>query len=428
MSHRGVLSLAFVRPATGAYLWAGLTLCYPALVSGAPPITSLRAPLYSFDLDSPHVFAGDELSYQVGAGDVLAFQAAPEQAAVYIPAAALGMLNPQDELDGLSGANNVVTPADSFSLLLSVDRNSVGNNGPDAAAIALSVPYNPLDQAGKMQAAGDQFMSLRLCTRQQCELAAPGQGGRALLNNTTLVRNNYNEGGTGLAGCPDDPASGGSGTCTFSRGRVTGQDDVDAMAGTGVDMTAPGTAFYFSVSTSSPSLGPLSQPAAPSGANIFYNADPLSGISTTTVYATSSNLGLVASDDIDALIVFDDDADGVFDGTDTVLFSLVPDSASLSTITGASVFGSGADIFRVVPGGDPTLYTAASHFGLADQAGTLDNIDGLDFFLCDDALGCASQHGIRAGNIPAASTWGLVILTALVLAAGSVLARRIRTA
>lgn len=407
--------------ARGSVVVALLGLC-ATTANAAKPLNPLPAPFYSFDRISPHVEGGD-----FDAGDVLMYDPAAESASVYIPRESLGMSSSLDELDALSGPG--VPSTETFSVLVSVTRNSVGNAVPDAAAVANNVPFNPLDQAAKQQVASDQFMSLRLCTRQQCEAGADGQGpgSRAPVNNVTLVRNNYNEGGTGFAACPEDPATGGSGSCTVARSRADSEDEVDAMAGTGEDMTGPGVPFYFSVTGESPSLPMLSGPVSPSGANIFVNPDPLSGVTPTMLYASFADLGLAPSDDIDAMIVFDDDGDGQFNGSDTVLFSLTADSVSLGAIVGASEFGGGADIYRVQAGGMPTLYFPAAGFGLADRMGTADNIDALDYFFCNNAIDCAKDHGIRlVDKVPAASEWGLLIMTMLVLAAGSILIRRVR--
>jgi hypothetical protein len=113
-----------------------------------------------------------------------------------------------------------------------------------------------------------------------------------------------------------------------------------------------------------------------------------------TVYANHDELGLVAEDELDALIVIDSNENGVFDGADRVLFSLAPDSPSLETIAGASAQGAAADVFVAIPGLPPALFAAAADLGLGAAA---DDIDALDLYGIGQPRGSlAAQHGIRA--------------------------------
>ncbi len=111
------------------------------------------------------------------------------------------------------------------------------------------------------------------------------------------------------------------------------------------------------------------------------------------IYAAFFDLGLEWDDDIDGLVVFDTDGDGVFNGTDEILFSLAPDSPSLLTIPGASAVGAAADIFVARPEQAPAVFASAASLGLGHPD---DNIDALDYTLCDDAAACAALRGIRA--------------------------------
>jgi hypothetical protein len=114
------------------------------------------------------------------------------------------------------------------------------------------------------------------------------------------------------------------------------------------------------------------------------------------VFARPVDLGLVPGDDIDALIVLDRDANGVFDGQDLVLFSLTPGSPSLDVIPGTSVAGRAADIFVVRPNALPAVWATAGDLGLGAET---DNVDALDLHpwlqgrLTTDAL---SRYSIRA--------------------------------
>ncbi len=152
------------------------------------------------------------------------------------------------------------------------------------------------------------------------------------------------------------------------------------------------------------------------------------------LYAAFFELGLDPADDIDAMIVFDGDGNGSFDASDRVLLSLGPGSPSLATIPGAGA-SAAADIFLVEFGQPIALYASAADLGLGHA---LDNIDALDFDLQAGEMAGdvarlapqgsnAAQHGIRAKRIvpiPAASEWGLLVFSLLLLSAGSVIARR----
>jgi hypothetical protein len=101
----------------------------------------------------------------------------------------------------------------------------------------------------------------------------------------------------------------------------------------------------------------------------------------------------VPPDDIDAMIIFDTNGDGVFNELDRVVFSLAPGSPSLNMIPGNSGPAAAADLFVATPGQPPMLYVPAAAFGLGYPS---DNIDALDLVLCDDPLDCAARYGIRA--------------------------------
>ncbi|MCZ6783499.1 MAG: PEP-CTERM sorting domain-containing protein, partial [Proteobacteria bacterium] len=78
-----------------------------------------------------------------------------------------------------------------------------------------------------------------------------------------------------------------------------------------------------------------------------------------TLFASAAALMLVAGDEIDALVVFDDDGDGVFSGTDQVLFSLAAGSPTL-IVLGASP----ADVLSITFGGVLGVFATAAELGL----------------------------------------------------------------
>jgi hypothetical protein len=340
----------------------------------APPLVPLPAPLFSFDRDSPTVLAG-----LVGAADLLL--PSDPVPTIVVPGWKLGAGLPGDDLDGLMLATNDIPIGVPFTLLFSVDRQTVGVATPDPTLVFLGVPYNVLDQAARGHAAGDEYMGLQQFIRNGAALRADTRS-----FNSVLVRNNFDEGGTDLSAQPPTHASDYSGP--------TSQDNADsasaAPAAVRTDRTVP--PVYFSLRSDSPSLHVLPGWQYPSGATIFYNPDPQNA-APTEVYATFYQLGLTPADDIDALLIVDGNHNGQFDAPDTVLFSLTRESPSLATIMGASSVAAAADVFEVSPGELPYALAPAAFFGLGQP---FDNIDALDFALCNDPATCAASHGIRA--------------------------------
>lgn len=429
-----------------------------------PPIQPLPSPAFSFDASSPKVADG-----QVHADALLGLN--NEALQVMREGWEFGLGLADDEIDGLSLANSDHVPSARFSLLFSVDRSSPGLVAPDAELVALGIPYNIQDQAARGHAGGDQFLSTALYS-----LTLPVESDTW---NSVLVRNNFDEGGTDFVA--DPPVS------AYEVVVGAPQDDVDATV-----VAGEGDELYFTVSRASPSLAGLQGRPFPSGADVFRflppgrrldrssstkpsdPPQPVNGacqagcvqqangyygdcrsqggsvegcaagahallddcLQTTCaitppappgLYATAVELGLVPDDDVDALIVFDTNGNGLFDGDDTVLFSLTADSPSLTSIPGASISAGAADVF-VVQFGDPgpALFAAATELGLGDSQ---DNIDALDYLICDDSAVCALTHGIRANDaIPAASQWGLLIMALGLMTMGAVIARSTRYA
>jgi hypothetical protein len=342
-----------------------------------PPLSPLPPPFYSFDLSSPTVLAGF-----VGADDILAYGF--PHPLVAVPASALGLGLPGDDLDALGG-NDAATPSGTLiSLLFSVNRQTIGTADPDPGLLAAGIPFNAKDQAWREQAAGDLYMSLEL-------FAAPSfvPAARYRVTNNALVRNNYDEGGESFSAEPPTSAQDSGGGAP--------QDNTDASAGAAAPAAEGGAVFrniYFSLTRQSPSLQVLPGHQFPSGAHLYFNANDR-GRSPTQLYAAFFELGLVQGDDIDALIVLDAGTPGIFDTGDRILFSLDRLSPSRNTIPGHSAEGAAADVFMVEFGFPPTTLAQAAQLGLG---ATLDNIDALDLFPCDDAYSCALLHGIQSNR------------------------------
>lgn len=363
-----------------------LTLGLSTVVLAAPPQVPLPVPSYSFDRQSPQVLAG-----LVHPGAVLALDQPFPSADV--PAANLGLFNLADDLDALSSSGTMLSdPLMPFLFLFSVDRETVGLADPEPLLVGLRVPYNVKDQAARGQAAGDEFVSTEPFTR----LGPLRRGGG--LNNSTECRNNFDEGGTDFAAQPPTHSRDNPGSVP--------QDNVDALAQPEQTTARGGTSpriinLYFSVDAESPSLPLL--PGEPSGANLYFNADP-DNSAITELYAAAGELGLQLADDIDAMIVFDLNGDrhfhdGLAGGPDQVLFSLRRGSPSLATLPGSNLPAPAAHVYSVRPNQPPMLFAPAELFGLGAQVDGIyrDDIDALDLLIGpQDGVSAAALHGIRA--------------------------------
>lgn len=330
-------------------------------ILGAPPVEPLGTPLYSFDQASPSVLSG-----AVNSTDVLTLNL-PYPKAV-ISRTELGLAAAGDELDALSGGNPHFSPLSTFGFRFSVTRATTGDVPVDPSMLLMNIPYNVMDQAGRGHQAGDEFMSMRVYTIANGE--APKPDAR---DNNTMVNNNYDEGGSDFAGRPETSAT------TMTVGQP--QDNVDALAN--VDATA---AIFYSASSASPSLATLPGSTNPSGARIYRLF-----AGTISVYASPADLGLLQADDIDAMVVFDLNVDGVFNQQDTVLFSLTPGSPSVNVIPGVSANG-GADIFIAKVAAAPKVFVPAARLGLA---GPSDDLDALEILKCHQPGTCSALHAIR---------------------------------
>ena len=431
---------------------------------GDPPIDPLPAPLFSFDLNSPKVLDG-----LVGADAMLA-PIEPDIETVFA-GWVLGLGLSADELDAQSVANADVAPVASFALLFCVDAATTGTAAPDPHLVLMGVPYNVADQALRGQAAGDQFMSTTVFSQAATrELVAAVD-----LANNVLVRNNFDEGGTDFVASPlssaadvveNEPQDRVDATAVLTPETAaiyfsvsTGSPSLTGLHGrplpSGADI------FVFTPSEgvateggrrddpgSEPTEAAAAQPCPSDccraadevyvncineGYTVEYCAAEAHEVLTTCLqaecgitpppppglYVSSLDLGLRQCDDIDALIVFDTNADGVFNGTDKVLFSLTPDSPSLATIPGASPTGAAADVFVMSPDAqEPAIFVSTAGLGLGHPG---DNIDALDFTLCDNVETCAAAHGIRGYlSIPAVSEWAVVAVALLTLVAGTI--------
>ena len=293
-----------------------------------------------------------------GLGSELIYSAGPTAIA---GGAAMGLVS-GDDIDGFSEPALLTIARLRFSVAPSSTgdplKNTISGYPANVTDEALLVPQ---------QVAGDIF--------SMTEAVTPGgiiSGSPSLseFNNYKVI----NQSDLGLL-----PANGGS------------EDDVDGGGCALIDPVNGSLVIpqlYFTLSATSPSLSTLSGSSG-SGADIFF--DPTPGLSDgtggdETLFASAADLGLSQNDDIDALLMLDNDYNGLLSHGDQLFFSLTHDSPSL-TDTGSPLFGSNAaDVFTLSQDGSralPTLFTPASNHGLL--AGT----DNLNVLIIPEPSGCA---------------------------------------
>jgi hypothetical protein len=104
---------------------------------------------------------------------------------------------------------------------------------------------------------------------------------------------------------------------------------------------------------------------------VGWAAPPADPLALGPVYATREQLRLTSGDDIDGLIVFDDDDDGVFEKPDAVLLSLKAGSTSLKPGFPYHFGGDGdpADVFLVFKVGPGFMDVAISRLAQREHLG-----------------------------------------------------------
>ncbi len=361
-------------PARSCAVMGLVCLAVAPLALATRPVEPLPAGLYTFDQGSPTVGMG-----LLSAADVLRFSSMePTLPIVDVNAADVG-LTLNDDINALSINTTGIGPIEPLLLVFSVDRYTTGLAPPEPSLVTQGVPFNVQDQAARGHAAADQYLSTRAFTRSG---ALPLRGERQEPNNT-LIRNNFDEGGTGHGAQPQRAAD----IDTTSEP----QDNVDAVAAEPLPGSRTRPPLYLSLTPQSPTVIQMGF----SSAHIFYLPEPGGPL---LVFAFPDDLGLDPLDDIDALIVFDMNENGIFDGSgpmaDQILFSLAPGSPSLLTIPDASNEGAAADIFSVQAGAEPTI-TVLAHAAQLGLGATGDNVDAMHFLRSSTPMQSALRHGIR---------------------------------
>ncbi len=232
-----------------------------------------------------------------------------------------------------------------FLLCLSVDRFSVGSLDP---VQGFGLPeFNVKSEAAINRQAGNAYLTTEAFDRN-ARLPGVSMG---LFNNVMAI----NESDTAVAPYDDPNRNFGLLPQTVPGGPVFADtNDVDG----GSPPIPSGDDIFFTMTAASPSLVTLAGGGG-NGATIFSDFTPFGPGGNETVYSSSADLGLTASDDIDALVVFDDDLDSVFSQGDQVFFSLAPGSQTL-----ADLGRSAADVFTIRWGESIELFAAFDDMGL----------------------------------------------------------------
>ena len=327
-------------------VWMTLLLMLAGAACADPPPPLTSDPI-SIDPLSPSVTGGwnlpadiyGEAGGPIGQGWDVVGGVGP---ILHIPFFAYGLVPPDDNDAHSLGHNN---PNWIPIVYFSADRRSIG---------AWNTQYR--HQALRNQAAGDRFVtngwmnlspaaSYGLGVPANLVVWIPGWGPNLLSANQTR----YNE-------IPSIPQG------VFNPNTDPRKiDDMDALELHAMDLDGDHKHdqwLFFSLSPTSPSL-----PAANSPADIFVSPP---GGAVFWLWATAGSMGLAASDDIDALVVFHvSGAQVAIPGVDYALFSLRP---------GNSIGASPSEIYVTCFQGISKVYINPWTIGLR----TVDDLDGLD--------------------------------------------------
>lgn len=276
-----------------------------------------------------------------------------------------------------------------FILCFEVDPFSIGQ--PRGEAL---FPHNVNTQWMRRQQAGDAFATTEAFSRSNGRVASKSMG---IFNNVLAVN--------------QAPPYGESFNIEPNVGPDvflppnTQQDQVDASC-----MIPPGDspALYFSLALGSPSLQTLAGGVGNGSAAAIFADPDISVGGNEVLYAAPNALGLDVDDQISSLAVWDDDADLSYNGSDTVIFSLLTGSPTLGLL------GLGSADLLISEGGTVRLWATANDLGLL----ATDTIMGIQ---PETLIGGSALRTLQAKGIPAPAA-------GVILGLGGVFAARRRRA
>lgn len=276
----------------------------------------------------------------------------------------LGIPNaPIMDLNALSGDGAGLPFSGAIQLYFSVDRGAVGNG--------LGIASTVSTEAIAGQAAGDIFAGTKVYTHHL--LGSPPGPVPAGAPGNTLYANQWSH---DLV--PTAPQGAGSGNWPSWEGTEQYSiDNLNAYDFSSFNFNKEDTVqdhdVFFSVTSADAAV--LAADATPSGADILQAKVGGQGV-PPLVFADEATLGLKQGDNLDALVLWDvGTPQGLDSGTDIALFSLAPDSPSLSNNLFGRVRGtdSPGDVFITDFSGKYFALASAESLGLL--VGTSSNYD-----------------------------------------------------
>jgi hypothetical protein len=284
--------------------------------------------LFSVELDGPAGLVGD----QIFAGN---------PSTVFGGGFGSGLGIAGDDIDGFHRRETLAE----FLFCISVDELSLGGPSPvSSSVLGPFVPeFNVTTEGAIDRQAGNAYLSTEAFTRSGI-IGSPVSMGE--FNNVLAI----NESVTNVFPYNMPSSNFGLTPPTTPGVHPMGStNDVDGGSGP----MASGSNLFFTLTDDSPSLSSVGGGAG-SGATVYRDSTPDGPGGDESIFGVATDFGLGTGDDIDGLVVFDDDNNGVFSPGDQLLLSLAPGSAAL-----ASLNRSAADIFSVTFGGQ--LEVLASH-------------------------------------------------------------------
>ncbi len=308
------------------------------MVAGVAPASA--QPIFSVDLQGFSNLSADRL-YRPGTGNG---QLRP----IFVGGGVgMGLGRANDNINATSSD----TDDDDFIWCMTVGGTAQGSAQPTGGGFAFN--FNVMDQSTKNQVGADGFASTEAYNRTTGRIPSSSMGAF----NTALMRN---QGGS-------YPNVFGLGPFVGAQRNVDPNADRDIVNATMVRSSGAPNEVYYTLATGSESLNVLLGGSL-SAADIVFDSN-IRTPGGEALFASASSLGLSALDDIDAMTVFDNGTEQVFDAGDHVFFSLADGSPSL-----ASLGGTAGDVFVVEAGATPTLFTSFSEFGIAST----DDLTSLD--------------------------------------------------
>jgi len=332
--------------------------------------------LFSVELDGPAGLVGD----QIFAGN---------PSTIFGGGIGSGLGATEDDIDGFNRRETLAE----FLFCISVDETSLGGPAPVSSAVfgGIVPEFNVTTEGAIDRQAGNAYLSTEAFTRTGI-VGSPVSMGE--FNNVLAI----NESVTNVF--PYNRPSSNFGLTPPTTPGVQPQGSTNDVDG-GSGPMASGSNLFFTLTDASPSLSSVAGGGG-NGATVFHDSTPTGLGGDESVFGVAYDFGLGIGDDIDGLVVFDDDTNGVFSSGDQILLSLAPGSATLT-----SLGRSAADVFSITFGGQLELLATHDMLGLGFN-------DNLNMLALTPLSGTAAET--IANKIPAPG--GVSVVLCGLVAAG----------